>query len=209
VPTDLTCPHCQKNASHPVVPQATFDERIKSLGEQRDGFKAEALKHQADLAKLTTDAAAWRAAADKLSALEQRSAEDAALTAAGLRTDLADHHRRFLRDIYGDAPKPEQGEKPDFGAWLKTQAGAENADPLILALRAPAASSSAATGAVGGKPAPRPPWTPPQPPPNPPPTHTTRADQLRALTVARPEMTAAEAFAALAPATQAAPAKIA
>ena len=136
MPTDLTCPHCAKSAPHDVVPQATFTERLSAIGAQRDGFKAEADKHRAEATKIAADAKDWQAAAQELGAMKAKAEEDGALAAAGLRADAAPHHRSYLKSLYDAAPKPADAEKPPLADWLKAQATAADADPLLLALRA-------------------------------------------------------------------------
>ena len=170
MPTELTCPHCAKSAPHDVVPQATFTERLQALGAQRDGFKDEAAKANAARAKLEADSKNWKAAADKLAAVEAKAEEDGALSAAGLRADAQAHHRAWLRDLYNTAPKPETGEKLPFADWLKAHVTAPDADPFVLALRATPGSPATPANPAN----PQTPVIPARPPVTLPPTPNTQ-----------------------------------
>lgn len=160
MPIDHKCTACGADNKIDAVPQATFDERLKALAAQRDGFKTEADKERAARATLETQSKDWKAAAEKLAAVEAKAEEDSALAAAGLRADAAPHHRGYLRSLYDAAEKPADADKPAFADWLKAQTAAADADPLLLALRAtPGQLNTAppAPAAPGQPPAPRPP----------------------------------------------------
>lgn len=174
MPIDVTC-ECGKVHKVEAVPQAVFDQRLKSTADQRDGFKAEADKERAARQKLEADTATWKAAAEELTAVKTKAEEDSALSAAGLRADAAPWHRSYLRDRYDAAPKPETGDKPAFADWLKAQASAPDADPLLLALRATPGTPANPTPA---NPAPRQPIAPPTPGGNPVPPGASQVEAI-------------------------------
>lgn len=174
MPIPFTC-DCGKTHSIEGVTQATFDERRKTIEAQRDGFKAEADKYRAEAAKIAADAKDWQTAAQELSAMKAKAEEDSALAAAGLRADAAPWHRSYLRDRYDAAPKPETGDKPAFADWLKAQASAPDADPLLLALRA---TPGTPANPAPANPVPRQPIAPPTPGGNPVPPGASQVEAI-------------------------------
>lgn len=164
MPIETTC-ECGKTVKVNAVPQDVFDSRLKELANQRDGFKKEADTERAARVKLETDSKDWKTAAEELAAVKAKTEEDAALSESGLRLDMANHHRSYLRSRYDDTAPAEGTEKPTFSEWLKAQTAAPDADPFLLALRA-TPTTSAASPAPGAPVAPAPgsPSAPPAPP---------------------------------------------
>lgn len=157
----VTCPHCSA-AIEGFVPQETLTERLKGIGAQRDGFKAEALQAQAKLKELEEQTATWKSAAEELKSLKARTEEDAAYASAQLAPKL-DHHRSYVRSLYDGIAPAEGAEKPSFAAWLQAELAKADADPFLLALRtSPAQPGTGAQAKTAPSPAPKAPLLPPR-----------------------------------------------
>lgn len=135
MPLKITCSSCQHVQEVDAVPQATFNDRLKGLAEQRDGFKKEADDLRTERDRITSESATWRRDAEELVRLRSQAEEDAAFSAAGLAVQQP-HHRAYTRSLYeAEVPKEGEGEKPTFAEWLKAHVASESPDPMLLALR--------------------------------------------------------------------------
>lgn len=169
-----SCPHCSE-AIPDAVPKETMKQRLAAKDSQIADYKAEAREQRQRADGLEAASAEWRAAAEELAAVKARAAEDAAFAEAGLRPDLSDRHRRILRAEYEAATADQGDDAPPMGEWLKSELSADQPDPILAALRAPAEDTpTPPAGTAQPRSAPRLPVDRSTSAPPPPPTGATR-----------------------------------